>query len=77
MGCGWDDYVQTGNIKNLFITFVFAFCSQTFNGFNKFAVLETIFKQGCILFPFLFILGIDWVLKQVTSGGRSGIRETD
>ena len=33
-------------------------------------------KQGCILSPFLFILGIDWVLKQVTSGGRSGIRWT-
>ena len=32
-------------------------------------------KQGCNLSPFLFILGIDWVLKQVTSGGR-GIRRT-
>ena len=31
-------------------------------------------KQGCILSPFLFILGIDWVMKQVTSGGRRGIR---
>ena len=33
-------------------------------------------KQGCILSPFLFILGIDWVLKQVTSDGRRGIRWT-
>ena len=33
-------------------------------------------KQLCILSPFLFILGIDWVLKQVTSGGRRGIRWT-
>ena len=33
-------------------------------------------KQGCNLSPFLFILGIDWVLKQVTSGGRRGIRRT-
>lgn len=34
-------------------------------------------KQGCILSPFLFILGINWVLKQlVTSGGRRGIRWT-
>ena len=33
-------------------------------------------KQGCILSPLLFILGIDWVLKQVTSGGRRGIRWT-
>ena len=31
-------------------------------------------KQGCILSPFLFILGIGWVMKQVTSGGRGGIR---
>ena len=33
-------------------------------------------KQGCILSPFLFILGIDWVLRQVTSGVRRGIRWT-
>ena len=31
-------------------------------------------KQGCILSPFLFILGIDWVLRQVTSGVGRGIR---
>ena len=33
-------------------------------------------KQGCILSLFLFILGIDWVLRQVTSGGRRGFRWT-
>jgi len=33
-------------------------------------------KQGFILSPFLFILGIDWVLKQVTSGGGRGSRWT-
>jgi len=33
-------------------------------------------KQWCILSPFLFILGIDWVMKQVTSGVRIGIRWT-
>ena len=33
-------------------------------------------KQGCILSRFLFILGIVWVMKQVTSGGRKGIRWT-
>ena len=33
-------------------------------------------KQGCILSHFLFILGIDWVLRQVTSSVRKGIRWT-
>ena len=33
-------------------------------------------KQGCILSPFLFILGINWVLKQAFDGGRRGIRWT-
>ena len=33
-------------------------------------------KQGCILSPLLFFLGIDLVLRQVTSGGRRGIRWT-
>ncbi|KAL9955256.1 hypothetical protein ACROYT_G036552 [Oculina patagonica] len=30
-------------------------------------------KQGCILSPFLFVLGIDWIMKQVTSNRRRGI----
>ena len=33
-------------------------------------------KQGCIISPLLFIQGIDWVLKQVTSGVNRGIRWT-
>ncbi len=33
-------------------------------------------KQGCILSPFLFVLGIDWIMKQVTSNRRRGIRWT-
>ena len=33
-------------------------------------------KQGCILSPFLFILGINWVLRHVTSDVRRGIRWT-
>ena len=42
---------------------------------DAFSVITGV-KQGCILSPFLFILGIDWVLKQVTSDGRRGIRWT-
>ena len=33
-------------------------------------------KQGCILFPSLLMLAINWVLKQVASCGRRGIRWT-
>ena len=33
-------------------------------------------KQGCILSPFLFILGIDWITTQVTSNRRRGITWT-
>ena len=40
---------------------------------DAFSVTTSV-KQECTLSPSLFILGIDWVLKQVTSGGRRGIR---
>ena len=33
-------------------------------------------KQGCILSPFLFILGIDWVMKKATTEGSHGLRWT-
>ena len=33
-------------------------------------------KQGCILSPFLFLLGIDWVMKSVINGKTRGIRKT-
>ena len=31
-------------------------------------------RQGCLLSPFLFLLAIDWVMRQTTSLGRNGIR---
>ena len=33
-------------------------------------------KQSCILSPFLFIMGIDWIMTQVTSNRRRWIRWT-
>ena len=33
-------------------------------------------KQGCILLPYLFILGIDLITKRVISSGRREIRWT-
>ncbi|KAL9952790.1 hypothetical protein ACROYT_G040097 [Oculina patagonica] len=38
--------------------------------------LTTGVKQGCILSPFLFVPEIDWIMKQVTSNRRRGIRWT-
>ena len=33
-------------------------------------------KQGCVLSPFLFLLGIDWIMKRTTEGPKKGIRFT-
>ena len=42
---------------------------------DKFLVLTGV-RQGCILSPFLFLLAIDWVMKNTTSGQRNGIQWT-
>ena len=33
-------------------------------------------RQGCLLYPFLFLLVIDWVMRKATTGRRNGIQWT-
>ena len=33
-------------------------------------------RQGCLLSPFLFLLAVDWIMKQTTSNRRNGIQWT-
>jgi len=32
------------------------------------------FKQACFLSPFLFLLAVDWIMKETTPGSRNGIQ---
>lgn len=38
--------------------------------------VETGVKQGCVLSPLLFLIGIDWIMRQTTAGTTRGIRLT-
>ena len=38
--------------------------------------VKTGVKQGCVLSPFLFLLGIDWIMKETTKVSQRGIRWT-
>ena len=38
--------------------------------------VQTGVKQGCLLSLFLFLLAIDWVMRETTEGKRNGIHRT-
>lgn len=38
--------------------------------------VQTGVKQGCLLSPFLFLLAIDWVMRETTTGSKNGIQWT-
>ena len=38
--------------------------------------VKTGVKLGCLLSPFLFLLAIDWAMRETTEGGRNGIQWT-
>ena len=33
-------------------------------------------RQDCLLSPFLFLLAVDWIIKEMTTGSRNGIQWT-
>ena len=38
--------------------------------------VQTVVKQGCILLPFLYVLAMDWLMRQTNEGQNRGIQGT-
>ena len=43
---------------------------------KSFSVKTTV-RQGCLLFPFLFLIAFDWIIKTCTTQRRNGIHAMD
>ena len=41
---------------------------------DGFRLISTGVRQGCLLFPFLFFLAIDWITRTLTEGRRNGMQ---
>jgi len=43
-------------------------------GLSESFTVNTAVKQGCLMAPFLFLLAIDWIMKETTREQRNGIK---
>ena len=58
-------------LKNLYLSF--SCCIRTNSGHTDYFNIMTGVRQGCIISPLLFLLTIDFVMRQATSDPQHGI----